>query len=153
MPPPPPPLGAVAESPRVIARPSVHVANPVAFDTWLAQAPYDIPARYVHALQAAFQAGYACAGGGGAVADHTPSLAEWERLPAQGDDPVPPSPAVPVFTKTGQAARTIAAALTFFRDQFLLAAHVEEVESCEWCGQAEVDVLIAEFSARGVEYL
>jgi hypothetical protein len=53
--------------------------------------------------------------------------------------------AQPSFSPEGKRYRTIAAALSLFRDQ-VLSANPEEIRSGEWCSVAEVNDLIAQLS-------
>ena len=55
-----------------------------------------------------------------------------------------------VYTAKGAAARTIAAALTHFRDSLYLGAD-EEIASHEWVDRAELDRLIRQYTQAGVE--
>ena len=63
---------------------------------------------------------------------------------------VPTTTALTTFTASGAAARTIAAALTHFRDSLYLGAD-EEIASHEWVDRAELDRLIRQYTQAGVE--
>lgn len=71
---------------------------------------------------------------------------------ARGGQPVPMSTAAEPskFTTSGATARTIAAALSHFRDTLYQGAD-EEVASHEWVDRAELDRLISQYTHAGRE--
>jgi len=59
------------------------------------------------------------------------------------------APPAPTFTPAGKAARTIAAALTYFREQVLVALQPEEIATGEFCSVEEVEAMIRTFTEKG----